>query len=1006
MKTKIYINYLMFLFICFMGSINLYSQNTSKGTIIGRITGSEDKKALPFATVMVVGTNNGAAADLDGNYIIRNIAAGKQIISVSYVGYETKNIHVIIKPDVMNKLDVALKITAVKGKEVVVTAQRVGQQGAINEQINSDVIKNVVSADRLQENPDANAAEAIGRLPGISLVRSGGEGTGVVIRGLDPKYSQVLIDGIPLPSTDANTSATSIADISQYSLQGVEVFKSITPDMEGGAVAGVINLQLREAPSGLKYSLLAQGGYNHLNNYWKNYKLVGDFSNRLLNDNLGVMLSLDAESVNRSAQTLGASYETETVPPPGQLAPLFVDNINLNNDTRINNRASGSLLFDYRISSVTKLFFSNFYSHSDQNYINVNKSYGTNNGIVSYYINDVPHNLTELYMGSLKAKHQFPLFELDEGLAISESHVYTPDSRFWLFSLTIPGLKNYGNQALQSQPLNEILAGATDSLSTTTLNHFQLAALNRTADDLNETHIDVYINSKIPFEFGNLISGYIKFGAKYKKNTRNRYHDSESQNQMPLIQNWGLYASQSLPWAGVTSSDTKDLTMQGLNESTINNFLKGQYNFGWYPNINRLNQIIDWWNSFSNYYLYINNKDIPPQMATEGRIGFNPDWVQNVLNDQKINESYYAGYIMGEFDLGDVISFIPGARYEKVEDNLGGYFVEVARANLYSHTLPGYSIDSTHGDEFWLPMIHLKIKPTDWFQTLLSFTQTLKRPDYYQLIPYQNLYRGPGPLTYSSGNPDLRPESWTSYDAQVAIFGDKIGLASISGFYKEVKDLIWTPLIYRVSGQPFPYGIGKYFSDNSTVAITVPQNHSFPVYLKGLEFELQTNLWYLPTPLNYISLDVNFTLINSETKYEYSKTVLKTIGTDSRGRPITKLVVIDSIYSGPMLNQPQSIANFSFGYNYKGFNLWLSYQYTGAMVSSEPNLTEFENHIQSFSKWDLQISQKLPLNGLEVLFNYANINDPIGYQHYLADSRPTYLESYGWTMDLGIRYRL
>lgn len=1000
MKSKILFGYLVIFSICTLGSINLYSQSTAKGTLIGRITGSDTKEALPYATVIVKGTNNGAATDLDGNYIIRNIDAGNRTIAVSYVGYETKNVDVIIKPDVVTKLNVVLKITFVKGKEVIVTAQRVGQQGAINEQINSNVIKNVVVADRLQENPDANAAEAIGRLPGVSLIRSGGEGTGVVIRGLDPKYSQVLLDGIPLPSTDDNTRATGISGISQYMLQGVEIFKSITPDMEGNAVAGAINLKLNEAPSGLKYSLMAQGGYNHLNNYWKNYKFAGDISNRFFSDKLGVMLSLNAESINRSAQTLGASYETKTIPPPGQLAPLFVDGIYLNDQTRINGKLAGTLVLDYRLSAMTKLFFTNFYSHTDQNYTNVTKSYGANDGSVNYYINDIPNIYTELYVGSLKAEHQFRFFELDEGIAFSESHAYTPDSRNWQFSLFGTGLEKYGDRATQSLPLNEILAGATDTLSTTTLNNFQLATMNRTADDLIEKHIDANINSKIPFELGNYTAGYIKFGAKYKENTRDRSYGSR-RSYINSIPNWGNYATQYLPWAGETS--TKNLSMFGLNESIVNNFLKGQYNFGWYPNIDRLNQIFDWWNSFSNYYMYVDPKGMPP--AFTGKIGFRPEWQLISQSTQKVHEFYYAGYLMGELDLGNIISFIPGVRYEKVRDNLGGWWMESIPFDYYQPTAPGYATDSTHNDEYWLPMIHFKIKPTDWFQALLSFTQTLNRPNYGQLVPNVYLDRSTN-KSYSSGNPNLKPEFWTNYDAQVAIFGDKIGLLSVSGFYKKVRDMIWTPIIYRTTGQPWPFGIGQYFSDNSTVVITVPQNHNFPVYLKGLEFEMQTNLWYLPQPFNYISLDINFTLINSETKYEYSKTNMVTVGTDSRGRPITKLVSIDSVYSGPMLNQPKSIANFSFGYNYKGFNLWLSYQYTGEMITSEPNLKELENHVQSFSKWDLQVAQKLPIKGLEVLLNLANINDPVGYQNNLADPRPTYMESYGWTVDLGIRYRL
>jgi len=340
-----------------------------------------------------------------------------------------------------------------------------------------------------------------------------------------------------------------------------------------------------------------------------------------------------------------------------------------------------------------------------------------------------------------------------------------------------------------------------------------------------------------------------------------------------------------------------------------------------------------------------------------------------------------------------------------VKDNLNGWWIETIPYPDLNHP-SGHAIDSTHNDEYLLPNFHLKFKPAGWIQALFSFTQTLNRPDYSMLIPNVYLNRSGGTEFFQAGNPDLKPEFWTNYDGQVTVFGDKIGLVSLGGFYKKVKDMIWTPSTYRTPGQPWPFGAGQYFTDNSVVLITVPQNFNFPVYLKGLEFEAQTNLWYLPQPFNYISLDMNFTLINSKTTYEYSKTQLVTIGNDSKGRPITKLVSIDSIYSGPMLNQPKSIANFSFGYNYKGFNLWLSYQYTGEIITSEPNLVEFEVHKSKFSRWDLQISQKLPVEGLEALFNFANINNPVEYQNNLADPRPSYLENYGWTMDFGIRYGL
>ena len=129
--------------------------------------------------------------------------------------------------------------------------QAKGQKKAIQEQINSNTIKNVVAADRLQENPDANSVEAIGRLPGVSVTRSGGEGNGLVIRGLAPKYTAVTLNGVKMAATGGDGRETNISGVSQYALQGAEVYKSLTADMEANSVAGTINLKLRETRKGL-----------------------------------------------------------------------------------------------------------------------------------------------------------------------------------------------------------------------------------------------------------------------------------------------------------------------------------------------------------------------------------------------------------------------------------------------------------------------------------------------------------------------------------------------------------------------------------------------------------------------------------------------------------------------------------------------------------------------------------------------------------------------------------
>ena len=64
---------------------------------------------------------------------------------------------------------------------------------AINKQLKAKSIKNIVSSDRIQELPDANAAETVARIPGVSIRREGGEGNKVVIRGLSPKYNKITV---------------------------------------------------------------------------------------------------------------------------------------------------------------------------------------------------------------------------------------------------------------------------------------------------------------------------------------------------------------------------------------------------------------------------------------------------------------------------------------------------------------------------------------------------------------------------------------------------------------------------------------------------------------------------------------------------------------------------------------------------------------------------------------------------------------------------------------------
>ena len=169
--------------------------------------------------------------------------------------------------------------------------------------------------------PDANAAESVARLPGVSIIREGGEGAKVVVRGLSPQYNQIAIDGVQLPgnvvSNDPNEQASLVGDratdlsmISSSILGGIDVVKAITPDMDAEVIGGVVNFGLRKAKAsdtGPVFGLTSQGSYNDLKGTYADYRLVGSFEHRVFNQRLGLFLQGTTEKRNRSANRLGGS---------------------------------------------------------------------------------------------------------------------------------------------------------------------------------------------------------------------------------------------------------------------------------------------------------------------------------------------------------------------------------------------------------------------------------------------------------------------------------------------------------------------------------------------------------------------------------------------------------------------------------------------------------------------------------------------------------------------------
>ncbi|MDL1878053.1 TonB-dependent receptor, partial [Cytophagia bacterium CHB2] len=175
----------------------------AQGILRGVVSDSATAERLPGANVFLVGTALGSATNLEGAYRIDRIPEGSYTLRVSYIGYRMRDLPVTVQANTSTVIDVKLSAEILQGAEIIVTGQAVGQAAAINQQRTSSTIINVVSEEKIRELPDANAAESIGRLPGVSLLRSGGEANKVILRGLEDKFTTITIDGVKIPATDA-----------------------------------------------------------------------------------------------------------------------------------------------------------------------------------------------------------------------------------------------------------------------------------------------------------------------------------------------------------------------------------------------------------------------------------------------------------------------------------------------------------------------------------------------------------------------------------------------------------------------------------------------------------------------------------------------------------------------------------------------------------------------------------------------------------------------------------
>ena len=983
------------------------AQDGGPGKIQGTVIDAVTREPLIGTNIAIAGTSLGTISDLNGEFEIPFVSAGSVTVSFRYIGYKIEDRTVQLASGQTLELNIEMSPEAIMGEEVVITIQARGQRAAINQQLASNAITNIVSSDKIRDVPDVNAAESIGRLPGVSLQRSGGEGEKVVIRGLSPKYSIIEVDGVRMEGSSGDRSV-GLSTVSSEMLDGIELSKSLTADKDADAIGGIVNLRTRVAQEGFHFNVYGTGTYNNLHNSYGNYRLSGSIGNRFLDNRLGVLASGGIEQVDRSADEFSASYG-RIIAETGNT--LQTNNASITESKRIRQREHGSLVLDYKTDFMS-LKFNNMYSRRRD-------SEEDRTGVYLFGSSDYDFNISESFpeesfqLHSLSSEFKFGNTVLDVDYSYSRSRANNNSDLYHHEDRESITAKIGGSELIFAQPADLIRDHYEEVLNirkaVVRWNEKETVAREDVSNTLNA-------NWKVPYRFGG-VSGFLKTGFRYKKKDRSSdrqtswtyFHGGIGDGRMTLFFR-DIYPD-FLEEVDVGSSHGAGIPAVNFEDPDYDfgNFLDGRYNFAWTTDLDYLKEVFDY------TYKYVEddpNLNLEDFHQLRGIPSNNSDYVTT--------EQLMAGYMMAEVRIGKRIMLMPGIRFENIQTEYTSNFVV---ENLWDNfgLEAGYPVPVTaiRENSHWFPSLNMKVELTDWMDVRGAYYRSASRPDFALLSP--SLTRDMNGENVQSYNPYLRPALADNYDLGISFYANKLGLVTVNGFYKEIDDLVYRIPDYKPayldrleeSGAPasFIESLRAPEALYDEIIYTVnatnnnkPINNPNPSSYYGFELSWQINFWYLPKLLSGLVLDLNYTMLWSSTELPY---VAFVEGVDSSGFfPITVYNPVYETRESRMLDQPATIFNARIGWDFKGFSSRLSFRYQGSTITSvDPLHSLLDEYNNSMFRMDLNVKQNITPR-LAVSLDIANLNNYIDDRvvNALGKIFPRRSEYYGMNVMLGIRY--
>lgn len=237
---------------------------------------------------------------------------------------------------------------------VVTVGQAAALRSALDKQTAATGIVNVVHADGIGQLPDNNAAEALARLPGVSVERDQGEGRFIRVRGLGPDYNMVTINGAVAPASQSDRRAPGLDLVPAGLIRSLEVDKTLTPEQDANSLGGTVTVRTLSAFDQPGRLFTLEAGVNHDANASQTRPRGSvAFADRFAGGTLGLAVALSADQRRFASDNV----ETGGDWSDGQLGSFELRRYEITRE-----RLGAALNLDYRPDASRSFYLRSFTS--------------------------------------------------------------------------------------------------------------------------------------------------------------------------------------------------------------------------------------------------------------------------------------------------------------------------------------------------------------------------------------------------------------------------------------------------------------------------------------------------------------------------------------------------------------------------------------------------------------------------------------------------------------------